>query len=63
MLAHVRDLTRFPNAARITPSAPHRSGVLLLLSSLALAALALASFALLRRVARLQAAMWQGSAR
>jgi hypothetical protein len=62
-LAGVRDLVRFPNSAALIPAASRHSGVLLLLGSLALAALVVASLALLRRVARLRAGMWEGSAR
>jgi hypothetical protein len=62
-LARIRDLVRFPTAAALTPSVSRHNGDLLLLSSLALAALVVASLVLLRRVARLRAEMWDGLAR
>jgi hypothetical protein len=54
-LAGIRDLPRLPTAAALTPSTSRHNGDLLLLSSLALAALVIASLVLLRRVARLRA--------
>jgi hypothetical protein len=62
-LTRILDLPRFPTAAALTPSASRHNGDLLLLSSLALAALVVASLVLLRRVARLRAEMWDGLAR
>jgi hypothetical protein len=61
-LTHLRDLVRFPNGAVPSPAASQPSGVLLLLSSLALATLVVASLALLRRVARLSAGLWEAAA-
>jgi hypothetical protein len=49
-----RDLLLLPNKALGGGETGHRNGVLLLLSSLAMAVLAVASFALLRRLRRLE---------
>jgi hypothetical protein len=53
-LALPRDLLLLPDRALHVGEAGHRDGVLLLLSSLAMAVLAVASFALLRRLRRLE---------
>jgi hypothetical protein len=53
-LALPRDLLLLPDTAIHAGEAGHRDGVLLLLSSLAMAALAVASFTLLRRLRRLE---------
>jgi len=53
-LALPRDLLLLPAAALHDGTTGHRDGVLLLLSSLAMAVLAVASFALLRRLRRLE---------
>jgi hypothetical protein len=53
-LALPRDLLLLPGAALHEGTAGHRDGVLLLLTSLAMAALAVASFTLLRRLRRLE---------
>jgi hypothetical protein len=53
-LALPRDLLLLPGAAVREGTTGHRDGVLLLLTSLAMAVLAVASFALLRRLRRLE---------
>ena len=54
-LALPRDLLLLPGAALRDGTTGHRDGVLLLLTSLAMAVLAVASFALMRRLRRLEA--------
>jgi hypothetical protein len=53
-LALPRDLLLLPGKALDAGATGRRNGVLLLLSSLAMAVLAVASFALLRRLRRLE---------
>jgi len=49
-----RDLLVLPDRALVAGETAHRDGALLLLTSLAMAGLAVASFALLRRLRRLE---------
>jgi hypothetical protein len=50
----LKDLLRLPHAALHAGGAGHSDGVLLLLSSVAMGVLAVASFTLMRRLKRLE---------